>query len=66
MNPVLYLVQTKLFAVTACCAVLVGLSGCGPQNLHECHMEAAKMPTERGAGIANVACFEKFPREPAP
>lgn len=41
------------------------LAGCGPQNLHECRMEAAKMPTERGAGIANVACFEKFPREPA-
>lgn len=40
------------------------LSGCGPQNLHDCRLEAAKMPTERGVSIANVACFEKFPREP--
>lgn len=42
------------------------LYGCGPQNLHECRMEAAKMPTERGSIIANSACLEKFPRDPVP
>ena len=37
------------------------LTACGPSNLHECQMEAAKMPTERGAIIASQACYKKFP-----
>ena len=52
--------------ILVCLVAGLLLAGCGPQNLHECRMEAAKMPTERGSIIANSACLEKFPRDPVP
>mgnify|MGYP000656798624 CR=1 FL=1 len=46
--------------------LMVALAGCGPSNLSECRMEAAKMPTERGVSLAAMACHQKFPQPPAP
>lgn len=44
---------------------MLALAACGPSNLYECRMEAAKMPTDRGVAVANLACAAKFPSQPA-
>lgn len=51
--------RTKLTAAVVAIAAHA-ITGCGPADLHECNMAAAKMPTGQGAVMATKSCSAKF------